>query len=252
MIEMLFISIGIGENAMNKTRCVAVSVIILTLISSSVLALDVKELFSGIKPYVGANAQVRRMDYKAGFGDNLLQHHSPQGNLYGGLKFREELGLEAGYEATSTRTRTVGANTGDVINGTTLSALNSPSAFKSKHKIKGPHVDLMGYYSFPDRAPVQLLGGIGVSFVKTTFARTTLAMGGVPMNFTRTFSAHKALLRLTGGLQYNMNENWGGRLTVGWVNTSRMLILADDNGRGNPMIKPKNSFVYGLGTLWNF
>jgi opacity protein-like surface antigen len=204
--------------------------------------------------YVGADVQMRRMDFKGGFGDNLLQHHSPQGNIYAGLKLNEMAGIEAGYEATTTRTRTVTLTTGDVVNGATLSAPMSPAVFKSKAKIKGPHIEAVGYYSFQEVSPLQLIGTAGVSVFKATAERRTISTAGFPGRTTRKLVQHKTVLRLTGGLQYALDENWFARLTVGWVNTSKMTIYAKDGVVSNthPAIKPKNSTVYGLGMGWIF
>jgi len=204
--------------------------------------------------YVGADAQVRRMDFKGGFGDNLLQHHSPQSNIYAGVKLNEVVGIEAGFEATTTRTRTMTLMTGDVVNGATLPANMSPAVFKSKMKIKGPHIEAVGYYSFQEASPVQLIGAAGVSVFKATAERRTLSMAGLPGTTTRKLVQHKTVLRLTGGLQYALNENCFARLTVGWVNTSKMTIYANDGivSKTNPAIKPKNSTVYGLGMGWIF
>ncbi len=203
--------------------------------------------------YVGADAQMRRMDFKGGFGDNLLQHNSPQGNIYAGYKFNEMVGIEAGFEATTTRTRTVTLTTGDVVNGTMLPSAASPAVFKSKAKIKGPHVEAVGYYSFHEAFPIQLIGSAGVSVFKATAERRTISMAGFPSATNRTLVQHKTVLRLTGGLQYTLDENWFARLTVGWVNTSKMTIYAKDNITiSTPETKPKNSTVYGLGMGWKF
>ncbi len=239
---------------MMKKRWVATAGIVLATTTSSAVAAVGHEWWSGVRSYVGADAQVRRMDFKGGYGDNLLQHHSPQGNLYGGLKFTPTLGVEFGYEATTTRTRTATLTTGDISNGATISEMISPAVFKSKQKIKGPHVDLVGYYSFYEDSPFQLVGSIGAAVLKATFERKTLSLHGVPSTIVRKLSLHKTVLRLMGGLQYGLSENLGARFSLGWVNTSRMVIYATDGMPSpyTPAVKPKNSFVYGIGMLWTF
>ncbi len=205
-------------------------------------------------PYIGVDAEVRRMDFKGGFGDNILQHHSPQSNIYAGLKFNDYVGIEAGYEATTTRTRTATLTTCDFAAGTPIPVGMSPIIFKSKLKIKGPHVDLVGFYTIDQRYPLQVLGAIGVSFVKGTVERRTLQAAGVTMSMNRTLSENRALLRLTAGLEYMFGEHLGARGTIGWVNTGKIVIYANDNVQSIyvPEIKPKDSTIYGLGILWRF
>ena len=87
---------------MNKKIGLLVSVATIALSTTSAALAMTNEWWDGNKPYVGFDAQVRRMSFKGGFGNNLLQHHSPQGNLYAGVKFNEYVGVEAGYETTTT------------------------------------------------------------------------------------------------------------------------------------------------------
>jgi opacity protein-like surface antigen len=222
-------------------------------VTSSAFALNFMDT-TDMRPYVGLDAEVRRMDFKGGYGDNLLQHHSPQGNIYAGLKLNDVVGIELGFEATTTRTRTMALTTGDLANGAPISATMSPAVFKSKAKIKGGHTDLVGYYSFYETSPVHLIGSIGAAVLKGTVERRTLSAAGVAMNTTRKLVQHKTVLRLGGGLQYALNENWFARLSIGWVNTSKMVIYADDGitSKITPEVKPKNSTVYGLGMGWIF
>ncbi len=221
----------------------------------TILASSAAVAHSGIdwkyRPYIGADAQVRRMDFKGGFGDNLMQHHSPQGNVYGGVKLTSSLGIEVGYEGATTRTRTMTLGTGDLVMGIPLAAGNAPAVYKTKAKIKGPHIDLAGFYSFYEGSP-QLIGSIGVANLKATILRRTLLVNGVQMNTMRALSERKSVLRLMGGLQIMKNEHWGFRGTVGWVNTNKLVVYTNDGRTTYPEVKPKNSTIFGLGTFWLF
>lgn len=242
---------------MNKKSGLIVSIAMITLLTSSGSGAMSSGWWEGYRPYVGVDAQVRRMDFKGGFGDNLLQHHSPQGNFYAGIKFNDSVGIEAGYEQTRTRTRDVRLTTGDVAAGVPIGAgaAASPAIFKSKMKIKGPHVDLVGFYSFREDLPVQLIGSVGVSFFKGTVERRGIAMGVPPTSGRiRTLSERKAVLRLMGGLEYKWDCNLGARATIGLVKTGKLVIFSNDGipGAFKPEIKPKDSTVYGLGMFWVF
>ncbi|HXH55017.1 MAG TPA: hypothetical protein VNK03_04665 [Gammaproteobacteria bacterium] len=239
---------------MNTKSKVTVSIAIVSLLTGATSGAMGNQWWKDYKPYIGFDAQVRRMDFKGGFGDNLLQHHSPQGNVYAGIKLNDRIAIEAGYESTITRTRDVTLHTGDVAAGSPVVAGMSPSVFKSKMKIKGSHVDLVGFYSFREDLPVQLIGSVGVSFFKGTVQRKGVAMStpAIPGRI-RTLSARKPVLRLMGGLEYKWNCHLGARATIGLVKTSKLVIFSNDGLTGTaPEIKPKDSTVYGLGVFWLF
>jgi len=241
---------------MNKKSGLAISVGIIALLTNSVVIATGNGWWEGYRPYIGLDAQMRRMDFKGGFGDNLLRHNAPQGNLYAGIKLNDCVGVEAGYEATETRSREATLTTGEVAAGMPVASAFSPIDFKSKVKVQGPHLDLVGFYSFGENVPVQLLGSVGVSFFKGTVERRTVQFSNPPIASTmnRTLSEHKAVLRLMGGLQYLWGCNLGARATIGLVKTSKLVIFSNDGLPGIfvPEIKPKDSTVYGLGVFWIF
>jgi len=171
---------------MNKKAALLFAPVFGLALHSTVFAND----FEGwrFSPYIGADAQVRRMDFKGGYGDNLLRHNSPQGNGYIGLKLNDYLALEAGYESTVTRNRLTTLTTGDVAAGTSVISAVSPVIFRSKFKMKGPHVDIVGFYSFYEGCPTQLFGSLGVSFLNKSHCRTPNAFHGQPTSVHRSNS----------------------------------------------------------------
>jgi hypothetical protein len=192
------------------------------------------------------------MDFKGGYGDNLLRHNSPQGNGYVGLQFNEHVALEVGYESTITKNRLTTLTTGDVASGTPVPARASPVVFISKIKMKGPHIDVVGFYPFYEGSPLQLWGSIGVAFIKGTAERQRISMANQPAFMVRTLSADKRVLRFAGGLQYMLGDHLGVRGTLGWVDTNRLVIFSNDNIPSTilPEIKAKGTTFYGLGFLW--
>jgi len=208
-------------------------------------------------PYVGMDAQIRHMDFKRGWGNNLFNHNLAQGNLYVGTKFCPNVGVELGYEASITRARTVTLTTGELLSaGAPIPAILSPAVFRTRARLRGPHADLVGFYRFCDDYPLEVIGSIGVSLLKATFERRVLKLHDMPLksSVVRTFSRHKVVLRLMGGLQYMLGDNLGARATIGWVNTHKLVIPPSD-GLPNPTfakIKPKNSTIAGLGLFWIF
>jgi hypothetical protein len=227
-------------------------ILFILIASSSVNAFDWSSCQWRFEPYLGVDGQWRRADFKGGFGDNLFAHTYPQANAYGGFKFLENVGLEFGYEMARSRSRITILTTGDIAAGTPIVPATSPVTFRSQGKFQGPHVDLVGFYSIcPEQSPIQLVGSIGVAFLKGTFERRTIKMQNITVNTNRTLSEHKAVLRLAGGLQYMLTDHLGIRGMLGWVNTSRMVIFANDGlpGRYIPEVKPKNSAFWSIGAL---
>lgn len=235
-----------------KKILLSITTLVLTLVALPAAAASSSGWWN-LKPYVGVDAQERRMDYKGGFGDNIFKHNSPQGNVYAGVKVHKNLSVELGYEATRTRTRNATLTTGDESLGAPVTAAVSPSTFKSKIKLKGPHVDIVGFYTLSDRHPsLQLMGSVGVSVFNSTFERRTLHMGGFSTDTTRTIKKTKAVARLGAGLQHMINKHVGARLTINWVNTGRIVAHSKDDMTPSITAKPKNTTVYGLGILWVF
>lgn len=204
------------------------------------------------KPYVGFDIQERQMKYKKDFGANMLKDTSPQGNLYVGVKLKDSLALELGFEAARTKSRTVTLYAGDVAAGMTISAAMSPYIVKSMAKVRGPHVDLVGFYGFEADPAFKLLGSVGVGVFRGYYERNVLQMGPTATpGIVRTLSKNKAITRLIGGMQYMLGEHIGTRLTAGWVNTTRVSAQSND-GMRTLFFKPRNTVSYGMGMFWVF
>lgn len=239
---------------MNKKIGLASIIVSFSLLANSAMAAMSEGWWDGVRPYVGFDAQMRRMNYHVGYGDNLLYRQSPQGNIYAGLKFNDNFGAEIGYDATSTLTRDSILTTGQVAAGTPIVAAISPVEFKSKSQLRGSHADLVGFYTFCENWPAQLFGSVGVGFVRGMFERKSISVNNMPSSMVRSFGKHKAVLRLTGGLQYLWNCNLGTRVSIGYVNTNNIRAFENDGIPSSfiTQIKPKDSFVYGLGMYWIF
>lgn len=225
------------------------------LMSGSVTAIEWQ-----FNPYLGADAQWRRTNFKGGFGDNVFAHTFPQANAYLGFKFHKYAGLEGGYEVGRSRTRITSLSTGDISLGAAIPPAISPVVFRSRAKFRGPHIDLVGYFEPVPGCNTQLIGSVGVAFLKGTFDRRTIAIRNsvtgatITTNTLRTLSQNKTVLRLGGGLQYMLCDNWGVRGMVGWENTARMVVFAKDGMPGvvTPEVKPRNSTNYSIGLLWSY
>ena len=216
----------------------------------------------GFSPYVGADAQWRHMNFNGGLGDNLFRHDYPQGNFFAGIKLNDYLGIEAGYESTVKKTRTVHLGAGDVSAGAVLIP-GTTVQYASTAQVKGLHANLVGSFPISEEYRLKLIGMVGVAQLKAHLKRTaTLATvrGNLrnptaifPNGVTTTFKRRKNVLRLVGGVEHMFCDNWGVRATVTWENTHKL------NAYGNPQpivgstqVKENNSVAYGLGVFVTF
>jgi hypothetical protein len=205
--------------------------------------------------YMGVDSQIRATRFKKGFGENLFHKTHPQGNIYIGFKLSDHVNLEIGHESTITRTCTSALTTGESCLGVTIPTILSPCIFKTKLKIKGPHFSLVFSYPIKDSS-IKLLGGIGISSIKGTAERKTISFSdmNIQSGTVRTMSKHKEALRFMGGVQYLTKSGLGFRGTLSFVKTRKIIIKKNDECQSIhiPMIKLKDSLVYGLGAFWVF
>ena len=201
-------------------------------------------------PYIGAESQLRHMSFKKDYGGNILKHNAPQYNFYIGIRPIKNFGIEAGYEATNTRTRTTELHTGDLVNGVQIPADFSPITFKSKHKVRGPHINITGFYApFNEDDTFELFGSVGISFNKHAFERENIRIKTLPISSIRIASDRKPILRFNIGFENMWTEYLGTRFSLGLQKTNQITIYANDGVKSLviPVIQPKDSIIYGYG-----
>lgn len=225
---------------------------LLLLASSSAMAMEPL----GFTPYLGADAAVRHMKWAPGLGDNLYRHDYPQGNVYGGLKLQDYMGVEAGYELTPTKTRQVALSANQTILGQPSPVANGATLWNTKMQIKGWHADLLGFCPiFCEEYRFSLVGGVGVTRAKlyqTAYMTANSATGASnPFLTFNTMSASKSMLRLSAGGQHMMSEDYGVRFLVGWLNSSKFGRMISQQQPLNA-VNVKNSWQYGLGLFVKF
>jgi hypothetical protein len=204
--------------------------------------------------YIGADGQLRVTKFKKGFGNNLLKKTYPQGNIYAGVMLSENIGAEAGYESTTERACDATLWDGECCAGRHVPPAAGVATFKTKLRIKGPHVGLILFHPLKD-SRISLLGSVGLSFVKGTAEIKTTRLGFPPIEgATRCLSKHKEALRFMGGAQYLTRSGLGFRGTMSFIKTRKIVLKkSDDNSSIQiPRIKLRDSVVYGLGAFWVF
>jgi opacity protein-like surface antigen len=208
----------------------------------------------GLTPYVGADVQSRHMNWDTGSGGNLFTHDAVQGNVYFGVKFSENFGIEGGYESTAKKVRSVFANPGELVTGTALGSAN-PIQFTTTTRLRGHHINLVSSASLSETHRLKLLGLIGIVSLKASLTRqpTASITGGVFTSRngpTTPLIQRKNLLRLGTTLEHLLTDAWGIRGSITWENTKRLKIFASNGANG--IAQPKNSLVYGLGAFITF
>ena len=118
-------------------------------------------------------------------------------------------------------------------------------------KIRGPHLNLIGYFYPIADVPLTLFGGPGVSLLKMRFKGGDILAGDVPLSYLDSFAKYKPVLRASGGLHYMLGEHLGTRASITWVNTSK-LGMVTESSKFKQEIRPTNTFIYGVGLFWMF
>jgi len=215
------------------------------------------------KLYVGADIQSRITPFKQNHGSNFNKNSTGQANYYVGSRFHKCFAIEAGYErGFSTRKNvTVGQDTVILGDGNFLKDLDLDTAnFTAKHYISGGHIDLVGFC--PLHPCFEVFANIGVSFLQLhaqEFKLISGTMEGMQLPINKNFafqSKRKAILRLGLGAQYQILRCLKLRGQCLWENTKKLSSTAPDPSRIDTIsmltIKTRNSYIFGLGLLYEF
>jgi hypothetical protein len=215
--------------------------------------------------YVGIDGQVRLINFKQDYGGNILKNHYPQANVFGGLMFGQNYGIEAGYEFSKQQYTVSRDNPREVVLGRPI-PLRDPrntgivyDNSYSSSKINGINVNVIGL--LPIQQNIQLIGSIGFANLKlrakNIFTHTIITdFPLLELPITDVYSDHvnynkrKTVLRLSGGIKLRLNDCISMRALLSWENTSKLQAKAIDSvtkGKVLGMAKPKNSFQYGIG-----
>lgn len=209
-----------------------------------------------LTPYVGADAQFRHMNFKTNYGDNLFEHHSPQGNVYAGMRINDYLGIEAGYESSFRTTRTVVLGAGYISAGVPASPTTTSAQFTSTLRINGPHLNILGFFPISEEYRLKFVALAGIASLKANLQRrlnyTTSAGVTTTSNTVSTFENRKTVLRLGGGLEHMLTKQWGVRAGFVWENTARFQVPSTSPTSPRALVQTKNTTIYSLGAFFKF
>jgi len=209
-----------------------------------------------LTPYVGADAQFRHMNFKSNYGDNLFEHHSPQGNVYAGIRVNDYLGLEAGYESSFRTSRTVVLGAGYISAGVPANPATTSAQFTSTLRINGPHLNILGVFPISEEYRLKFVALAGIASLKANLQRrlnyTTAAGGTTVLNQLTTFENRKTVLRFGGGLEHMLTKHWGVRASLVWENTARLQVPSTNPASPRALVQTKNTTIYSLGAFFKF
>ncbi len=232
--------------------------------------------------YVGFDSQLRHITFKKNFGGNILESHYPQGNVFSGVMLNKNLGLEVGYEFSKKQrslrnnlsNETVFGKNNPIVGSTFV--INTVDMNRASSKISGWNVNLIG--SIPlisENNRLNLIGSIGMSNLKlqvrNVFTRSEVEFNDpnirdpddtfvVSNSIYTVMKKRKAVLRLTGGVQYTLTDCLGLRALVSWENTDRLQAKTVDtirsrfpkHSRAVRTCTPRNSMQFGVGIFYTF
>lgn len=239
---------------MNKKLALLATPIVMLATSTPVMA-NCDWCFT---PYVGADAQVRSMGLKRGYGKELTTDNYPQGNIYAGLQLNEFLSIEGGFETTWSKTSTATLLGNQMFFGRTLAraAPNALFTFLTRTKLHGFHGDIVAFYPFCPQYSLSIFGLVGISALRIKVENDLTAINGTTINDPGTklnFAKRKTVARAGAGIQHMITERAGVRAQVIWENTSRFKNLISSNFLSSlDIARVQDSFSYGLGIFYKF
>lgn len=209
-------------------------------------------------PYVGADAQVRSMGLKKGYGKELTTDNYPQGNIYAGLQLNEFLSIEGGFETTWSKTSTATLLGNQMFFGHILvpDEPDASFAFSTRTKLRGFHGDIVAFYPICPQYSLSIFGLAGISALRIKIEHNLTAIDGLTINEPGTqlnFAKRKTVARAGVGIQHMMTECAGVRTQIIWENTSRFKDLTRSNSLSALNVaRVRDSFSYGLGIFYKF
>jgi hypothetical protein len=271
------ISKTLGDRIVNNVFKLCTTSLILLGLSGNIWAAESFEL----APYAGVDAQMRHMSFERHFGGNIFHKSYPQANVFLGLKFKECVGVEIGYEFSKTQRHARNYNVGDVVFGQTLTSKASNPLLLSEHfaghaaaKTYGWNFNLVGFKPvICGDNNLQLIGSIGFAhlrlkvhhlLINTNVLLNAFALEeGVRQPLTevifdtRNYKSRKNIFRMATGVQHMWGDCLGIRALITWEYTTKLKAKKNQHStiadlRLLTKAKLKNSFLYGIGVFIPF
>lgn len=227
----------------------------LLLLSLLLLSFICCSASASLDPYIGADVQVRHMPFKLNYGHNQFEKTVLGSDLYAGLRITPNFGIEIGYDKAPKQSRETSLQAGSIFTSNkTVPTDISPLIVKTKERLSGPYLGLMGFYPITETLPLELVGSAGISFLKLRLEREVTCGGPYAFYVQRAYSSHKNVPRIGGGIQYGLTEKLTSRAMVHFTQTSKLKACSVEGLCSAFMdeVKPKDTIHVGLGLNWEF
>ena len=232
-------------------------------------------------PYFGIDSQLRHINFKKNFGGNILETNYPQANFFSGITFNNNIAVEIGYEFSKKQRISRTDLSNETVFGKNTPIVSSPFVIntidlnRASSKISGWNLNLVGSIPIITDSKLKLIGSIGMANLKlqvrNTFIRSEIEFNDpyvrdpddtfiVSNSIYTVMKKRKAVLRLSGGIQYALTDCMNIRALVTWENTDRLQAKTVDtirrrfptHSRVVRTCTPQDSFQYGIGIFYSF
>lgn len=222
----------------------------LTLVAS-MISLSAQAGASAHLPYIGFSSETRQLELAPGFGGENFAKRLPETSLLLGYRMNDYFSLEIGHQFGTTITRTTGANSGEILFGTTIPALEN---LFTENRIKTSSTYASLYGSLPLNNQISLNASAGFALFKSRASFRAIGDENglfLPQDiFTRHFPAKRIIPQFGGGLSLALTKQFTLRFDTRYQLTSKLKhIRASEVGSAYQM-SYKNNLIYSLGLIY--
>lgn len=206
------------------------------------------------KPYIGLELLQSNMRFVNFYGDTVFAKNPQFLNIFTGIKFHDNFGIEAGYGIQKRKKRTSKIYDGESVGGTTYdgAGLSAWQVYQSSIKSRQLYLGIFGEDKLfcMDKAFFKILIGISSTYTDGWLypeydAQEIFSHADRSLQ-RRSFKKHKILPIVRASVMYKITDNFNFGFTGSWRQLSRVKIFSEQyNDRGNE-IRLKNAFSAGL------
>lgn len=212
--------------------------------------------FDDVSPYVGLNAQMRRLTFMKPYGDQDFARKIKQGEVIAGLKLNPYFGLEFGYlksiRADKNRTQAFP----ELLFGLpTLLRAGELTVATTHTRIESANLSFVAY--LPINEDFNLLGSVGLArmHIGLDYIPTADEVGPYDADLiaeeSLSFAKSKYIPTAKLGAEYMITKSVGLKALVGWDGTKRFNLLKPKQV-SEARVSLKDSYNVGLGLTYYF
>jgi hypothetical protein len=208
--------------------------------------------------YIGAEAIQTNQKYVKQFGDKIFTKNTADYNLFVGLNFKHNFGLEAGFEFQPNRDRLYTIVAGDSLPGGATLISGDLSVVQSTIKASHPYLGLFAErkYTVHTIGQIRLHALLGVSVSRVQAFNAVLAnqLGALTTSVynasIRTYAKTKIvpIVKIAG--TYFATDHIGVRLSANYRNMRNFKIKSGQVTSPQSELRLKDNFGIGLGLVY--